>query len=359
MTTPRWTLFRTVTALALTGATVAALSGCSAGSSAAKADSSAKTVTVYTADGLNDGDDSYYQTVFAAFEKETGIDVKVVEAGSGEVLQRVKQESSNTQADLLVTLPPFIQTASGDGLLAKYAPEGSDAVPDSDKAADGTYEALVNNYIGFIRNTKDVPDAPGTWDDLLDDEYQGKLQYSTPGVAGDGTAMLMLAREVLGAKQSNAYFTKLQDNNVGPSDSTGALAAKVDKGELTIANGDVQMNNAQQESMPNLGIFFLAGEDGAPTTMSVPYSVGLVKDAPHTANAKKLLDFLYTKDAQEQATTVAGGFPARSDVHPTGDEAEKLDALMDGVEIVHPDWDDIAKNLDSYVGDWNTATGTL
>lgn len=359
MPTPRTTLIRTVTALALTGATVAALAGCSAGSSAAKADPSAKTVTVYTADGLNDGDDSYYQTVFGAFEKKTGVKVQVVEAGSGEVLQRVKQESANTQADLLVTLPPFIQTASRDGLLAKYTPEGSDAVPDTDKAADGTYEALVNNYIGFIRNTKDVPTAPKTWDDLLDSKYQGKLQYSTPGVAGDGTALLMLAREVLGAKESDSYFSKLQDNNVGPSDSTGALAAKVDKGELTIANGDVQMNYAQQKTMPNLGVFFLDGEDGTPTTMSVPYSVGLVKNAPHTANAKKLLDYLYTTDAQEQATTVGGGFPARADVKPTGQEADDLAALMDGVEIVHPDWDDIAENLDSYVDGWNTATGTL
>jgi 2-aminoethylphosphonate transport system substrate-binding protein len=343
------------TALALTGCAGSATAG---GGATTAADSS-DTVTVYTADGLNDGDSSYYAQVFAAFTAETGIDVQVVEGGSGEVLQRVNQESANTQADLLVTLPPFIQLADEDGLLTPYEPAGSENVPADDKAADGAYTTLVNNYIGFIRNTAEVTEAPTSWDDLLDPAYQGKLQYSTPGIAGDGTAFLMLAREVLGADAAYDFIGELQSNNVGPSDSTGQLAAKVDKGELLIANGDVQMNYAQSATMPNLGIFFLDGEDGTPTTLSVPYTVGLVKDAPHEEAAKQLLDYLYTEDAQALVTTAGGGFPARTDVTPTGAVADDLAAIMAGVTVVHPDWDDIATNLDDYIDEWNTVTGTL
>ncbi|MCT9820497.1 2-aminoethylphosphonate ABC transporter substrate-binding protein [Microbacterium sp. W1N] len=320
---------------------------------------SSSTVTVYTADGLNDGDESYYQQVFAAFTAETGIEVQVVEGGSGEVLQRVAQEKSNTQADILVTLPPFIQSADEDGLLVDYVPEGSQTVPADAKDADGAYTALLSNYIGFIRNTAELDEAPRTWDDLLDPAYQGLLQYSTPGIAGDGTAMLMLAREVLGDQESTEYFEKLQVNNVGPSDSTGQLAAKVDKGELLIANGDVQMNYAQSRAMPNLGIFFLEGTDGTPTTLSVPYYAGLVAGAPHEDAAKKLLDYLYTPEAQELATTAGGGFPARDDITPTGEAADALAEIMSGVTVLYPDWMDISENLDEYVQSWNTATGTL
>ncbi len=277
MPTPRTTLIRTVTALALTGATVAALTACSAGSSAAKADPSAKTVTVYTADGLNDGDDSYYQTVFGAFEKQTGVKVQVVEAGSGEVLQRVKQESANTQADLLGHTSTLIQTASRDGCSPSTRRRQRHR-PGHRQGCGRHYEALVNNYIGFFRNTKEVP--PHRRRGMTSRQpVPGQAPVLHAGVAGDGTALLMLAREVLGDKKSESFFSKLQDNNVGPSDSTGALAAKVDKGELTIANGDVQMNYAQLKTMPNLGVFFLDGKDGTPTTMSVPYSVGLVKNA--------------------------------------------------------------------------------
>lgn len=43
------------------------------------------------------------------------------------------------------------------------------------------------------------------------------------------------------------YLGKLQANNVGPSASTGKLTALVNKGELYVANGDLQMNLSQME----------------------------------------------------------------------------------------------------------------
>lgn len=141
---------------------------------------------------------------------------------------------------------------------------------------------------------------------------------------------------------------------VQEADSTGQLSAKVDKGELLLANGDVQMNYAQSESMPNLGIYFPDN-----TTLSLPYSVGLVAEAPHEANAKEFLDYLFSTEVQEMTTTVAGGFPARSDVKPTGEKADDLFALMKGVKVLHPDWAEIAADLDDILADYNSATGTL
>lgn len=350
-------LKRTLPAVAAIALGMTTLAACGSGGGSSS-HASSKEVVVYTADGLNDGDSSFYHQVFAKFKAQTGIKVSVVEAGSGEVLQRVKQEQGNTQADLLVTLPPFIQNADTDGLLTAYTPKGTDHVPATDKASDGTYYAMINNYLCMIRNTKKVPTAPGQLSDLLDSKYKNLLQYSTPGVAGDGTAFLLLVRNLLG-DQATSYVTKLQDNNVGPSESTGQLAAKVDKGELTIANGDVQMNYAQSATMPNLGIFFPKDSSGTPTTVSLPYDAGLVKGAPHSANAKKLLDFLYSDTVQEMATTVAGGFPARDDIKPTGKQADDLAALMKGVKVVNLDWDQVAKDLNSIVDDYNKATGTL
>ncbi len=39
-------------------------------------------VTVYSADGLRDGDTSWYGTVFNEFTKATGIEVQYIEGGS-------------------------------------------------------------------------------------------------------------------------------------------------------------------------------------------------------------------------------------------------------------------------------------
>ncbi|MEE1843260.1 2-aminoethylphosphonate ABC transporter substrate-binding protein [Streptomyces sp. NPDC007076] len=343
---------------AVTGclALAATLSACG-GSSAA---SDEKVVTVYSADGLKgENGDGWYDKVFKDFEKKTGIKVKYVEGGSGEMVQRAVREKSNTQADVLVTLPPFIQQADGKGLLAAYAPAGSDQVDGADKASDSKWTSVVNNYFGFIYNKKELKSAPTTWEELLDGKFKDKIQYSTPGVAGDGTAVLIKAMHDFGGKEpAMAYLKKLQANNVGPSASTGKLAPKVDKGELLAANGDVQMNYAQSKDMPNLGIWFPAKQGGKPTTFALPYAAGLVNKAPHSANGKKLLDFMLSEQAQKDVSEVGGGFSARKDVKGTDANAIELAKLMDGVEVFEPDWSDIDTNLDTYVEAWKSATGS-
>ncbi|WP_435057175.1 2-aminoethylphosphonate ABC transporter substrate-binding protein [Streptomyces sp. bgisy060] len=338
-------------ALALT----ATLTAC--GSSAA---SDEKAVTVYSADGLKgEAGDGWYDKVFADFEKQTGIKVKYVEGGSGEMVQRALREKSNTQADVLVTLPPFIQQADSKGLLQEYRPKGSDRVNGGDKSGDGTWTSVVNNYFGFVHNKKELPTPPKTWEELLDAKYRDRLQYSTPGVAGDGTAVLIKAMHDFGGQQpAMEYLKKLQANNVGPSSSTSKLAPKVDKGELLVANGDVQMNFAQARSMPNLGIWFPAKDGGEPTTFALPYAAGLVDGAPHTENGKKLLDFMLSEGAQREVSAIGGGFPARTDVKATDANAIELAALMEGVEVFEPNWADIDENLAVLVDAWKSATGS-
>ncbi|MFD0143037.1 MULTISPECIES: 2-aminoethylphosphonate ABC transporter substrate-binding protein [unclassified Streptomyces] len=343
---------------AVTGslALAATLTACG-GSSAA---SDEKVVTVYSADGLKgEKGDGWYDKVFADFEKETGIKVKYVEGGSGEMVQRAVREKSNTQADVIVTLPPFIQQADSKGLLQAYTPKGSDQVDGADKADDGKWTSVVNNYFGFIYNKQQLKEAPRTWEELLDGKYENKLQYSTPGVAGDGTAVVIKAMHDFGGQEpAMEYLKKLQANNVGPSSSTSKLAPKVDKGEILVANGDVQMNFAQSKSMPNLGIWFPAKDGARPTTFALPYAAGLVAEAPHTENGKKLLDFMLGEQAQREVSSIGGGFPARKDVKATDANAIELAELVEGVEIFEPDWADIDKNLTTYVDAWKTATGS-
>ncbi|MEV6686311.1 2-aminoethylphosphonate ABC transporter substrate-binding protein [Streptomyces sp. NPDC051130] len=357
---PRMPL-RTAAALVGSLSLAASLTACGGGSaSSAGSGGGGKTVTVYSADGLkSDKGDGWYDKVFADFTKKTGIEVKYVEGGSGEMVQRALREKTNTQADVLITLPPFIQQADGKGLLQAYAPQGSDKVNGADKAADGKWTSVVNNYFGFVYDKKELAEAPKTWEELLDAKYKGKLQYSTPGVAGDGTAVLVKAMHDFGGEEpAMEYLKKLQANNVGPSSSTSKLAPKTDKGELLVANGDVQMNYAQSKSMPNLGIWFPARDGGGPTTFALPYAAGLVDKAPHSENGKKLLDYLLGEDAQKLVSQVGGGFPARTDVRPTDANAVGLAKIMAGVEVFEPDWADIDKNLSAYVDAWKSATGS-
>ncbi|MFF3245016.1 2-aminoethylphosphonate ABC transporter substrate-binding protein [Streptomyces sp. NPDC002870] len=343
---------------AVTGSLVIAASLTACGGSSTASDE--KVVTVYSADGLKgENGDGWYDQVFKDFEKETGIKVKYVEGGSGEMVQRAVREKSNTQADVIVTLPPFIQQADSKGLLQSYEPQGADKVNGADKSGDGKWTSVVNNFFGFIYNKKELTAAPKTWEELLDAKYKDKLQYSTPGVAGDGTAVVIKAMHDFGGKEpAMAYLKKLQANNVGPSSSTSKLAPKVDKGEILVANGDVQMNFAQSKSMPNLAIWFPAKAGGKPTTFALPYAAGLVNKAPHSENGRKLLDYLLSEKAQKQVSAVGGGFSARTDVKATDANAIELAKLLEGVDVFEPDWRDIDTNLQSYVDAWKSATGS-
>ena len=94
----------------------------------------ADAVVLYTADGL----ENLYKDVLPAFEKQEGVKVNIVTAGSGEVVNRATVEKDSPKADVLVTLPPFIQQASQSGLLEPYKSVNYKNVPAIAKAADGS-----------------------------------------------------------------------------------------------------------------------------------------------------------------------------------------------------------------------------
>jgi 2-aminoethylphosphonate transport system substrate-binding protein len=224
----------------------------------------------------------------------------------------------------------------------------------------GNYVPIVNNALSFIVNPGANP-KPTTWDDLLAPQYKGKLQYSTPGQAGDGTAVLVLLQQLRGKPAALDYLTKLQANNVGPSSSTGKLQPKVSNGELLVANGDVQMN---LDSIKNDGskfeIFFPAGADGKRTTISVPYVAGVTKGAPHEESAKKLLGFLLSDDVQKTVEPDALGIPVRDQIRTASAESPLPNtpaAVLNGVDVWVPDWNSVLSELDADVAAYQKATG--
>jgi 2-aminoethylphosphonate transport system substrate-binding protein len=322
---------------------------------AAPAFAASDVVTVYAADGLHDGKGSWFETQFDAFTKATGIKVQYVEGGSGGVVERVAKEKTNPQADVLVTLPPFIQRAEATGLLQPFQPMAASAIDGGRES----YQPLVNNFQNFIYNSAELKEPPKSFDDLLGPKFKGKIQYSTPGQAGDGTAVMLQVIHAFGSKDAAFdYLKKLQDNNVGPSASTGKLTALVNKGELYVANGDLQMNMSQMTDNPNIKVFWPAGPNGERSAMPLPYYIGLVAGAPDADNGKKLIEFLLSKEAQGTVSSVALGMPVRKDVTPTDANFTKLHDAMQGVTIWTPDWAQVLKDLPADVGRWKQATGS-
>lgn len=313
----------------------------------------APVVTVYSADGLHDGNNSWYQNQFNEFTQQTGIKVQYVEGGSGAIVERLAKERTNPQADVLVTLPPFIQRAATSKLLAEFTPDAAANIPNSTTY----YTPIVNNYLTFIYNDKLLKTAPKNWDSLLDNRFKNKLQYSTPGQAGDGTAVMLQVFHSFGSKQAGLdYLGKLQANNVGPSASTGKLTALVNKGELYVANGDLQMNLSQMERNPNVKIFWPEDQQGQRSTLILPYVVGLVEGGPETENGKKLINFLLDKQSQSRVSELSWGIPVRTDITPTDEKYRTAIKMMEGVNSWQPNWDEVAVSLSDDISRWHKAT---
>ena len=140
---------------------------------------------------------------------------------------------------------------------------------------------------------------------------------------------MLQAFHAFGSKEAGfAYLKKLQVNNLGPSSSTGKLAALVNKGELYVANGDLQMNIAQMAQNPNLRVFFPAGPDGKRSTFALPYYIGLVQRRAPRRERQEADRLPAEQGGAARVSSVAQGIPVRTDVHPT-DDNYKSDRVAD------------------------------
>jgi 2-aminoethylphosphonate transport system substrate-binding protein len=78
----------------------------------------------------------------------------------------------------------------------------------------------------------------------------------------------------------------------------------VSKGELSVANSDVQMAlQSISADKSAYEIFSPTASVGTRATVAVPYAMGLAAGAPHKDNADKLMGYLLSQKVQETIST--------------------------------------------------------
>ncbi len=293
-------------------------------------------VVLYTADGLED----FYKDVLPAFERANGVKVAIVTAGSGEVVNRATVEKDNPKADVIVTLPPFVQQAASTGLLAPMTSAADPHLPAAGRAPDGVWRTFVDNYFCFGINPEVVKPKPTTFDDLLKPEFAGAVAYSNPATAGDGMAVLILTIAAFGGEDpAFAYLKKLESSVKFHTRGTGYLDVLLSRREIKVANGDLQMDLGDAAGGGlSLEPIFLTAKAGTPAlSFSLPYAIGLVAHGPNADAGHKLVDYLLSKDVQGKVGSVFG-IPARDDVKAEGKNAEVVQKAIAGVKLVPVDW---------------------
>ena len=297
-------------------------------------------VTIYSADGLHDGTRSWFETSSTPSPRRPGIKVQYVEGGSGGVVERVAKEKSNPQADVLVTLPPFIQKAAADGLLQPFKPAGADR----DRRRRRVLLALVNNYTPSS-TTAGPRTPPKTFDDLLGPSSRTRssirrparpatarpscCRSSTPSAA---RTRLRLSEEAAGQQPRPVLLDRQAD---GAGQQGRALCRQWRSADEHGADG-------RQPEHPGL----LAGR-------AERRALGLFPALLHRPGAgrapcrrRQEADRVPAEPGcPDRRSAVALGMPARKDVTPTDANFKKLQDAMQGVTIWTPDWAQVLADL--------------
>jgi ABC-type thiamine transport system substrate-binding protein len=137
-------------------------------------------VTLYTADG--------HKQVIPMFERQYNAKVNIVTDGSGAVVNRLQIEKDNPQADVVVTLPPFVQQAEQAGLLTPFTSQADSHIAASRKDNQGEWYTFVDNYITLVYNPQTLKNPPQTYNDLTGSQFKDQVAYSSsthkePGIS--------------------------------------------------------------------------------------------------------------------------------------------------------------------------------
>lgn len=246
------------------------------------------TVSVYTAHAPE-----IYNEIVPKFEEATGITVSLVQAGSGDIVQRARAEAASPLADVIWSIGGEALEANSD-LLEPYTST-------QDAELDPLYKVGTNwlPYTGIpmvlVVNTDMVAegDMPASWADLTDPKWNQKVAYA--GADSSGSAFMQLATilDVYGEEKGWELFGEMMKNFI-VTGSSGRVPRGVADGEFAV--GLTLEEAAQRYVAGGANVAIVYPE---PATSALPDAVALVKGGPNPDAGKQFIDFVLSKEIQE------------------------------------------------------------
>lgn len=228
-----------------------------------------------------------------------GITVPNDNKNSGQSLAQIVAEKGSPVADIVYLGVTFGIDAKRLGVIQPYKPKRWDEIPNGLKDPDGDWFSIHSGTLGFFVNVaalKGKP-VPQSWSDLLKPEYDGLVGYLDPSSAAVGYVGLVAANLARGGTLDDFskgidYFKALQKNH--PIVPKQTSYARVLSGEIPILI-DFDFNAYRAKYKDHCDCAFVIPKEGS---VVMPYVMALVKDDPHPAEAKKVLDYLLSDAGQ-------------------------------------------------------------
>ncbi len=297
---------------------IAALASCSVLALGACAGDGRTVLTVYSPHGKDLL--AHYETGFEAAYPDA--DVQWMDMGSQEVLDRLRAERENPQADVWFGAPAEIfERAAEEELLEPFTPSWAETIPADAKDGQarwfGTY--LTPEVIAF--NTQRVPlaDAPKDWDDVLDAAWTDRVVIRDPVASGTMRAIFgaLLERSIRETGNTEAGWDWLRRLDAQTREYTFNPTILFEK--LKRGDGWITLYN-----MPDIAT--LETRTGAPVSYVIPSSgtpmlvdaIAIVKGTRQRDLAEKYVEFVTSAEALRFAADSLLRIPARSDLDASG-----------------------------------------
>lgn len=257
--------------------------------------------------------------LFDLYTEKTGVKIKYITGKEGVLLERLKAESNNTPADMLITVDAGnLWHAAQEGVLQPVDSEVlNTAIPSNLRDPGGNWFGLSVRARTIVYNTEKVkPSQLSSYEDLSDEKWKNRLVLRTSKKVYNQSLVASLIAEH-GEEQTSQIVQGWVNNLAAApfSNDTKALeAVAAGIGQVTIVNTYYFGRLMNKKPELPLAIFWPNQETGG-VHMNVS-GAGITKHADNRDGAVKLLEWLAGEEAQAQFAALNMEFPVNKAVAP-------------------------------------------
>ncbi len=251
-----------------------------------------------------------YLPIITEFENRTGIMVDVHAGGTAEMMQAAAEASLQGECDIMFGGGIESYEAQKDLFLA-YESREIKSLDETYVSKDRKWTSFTELPIVFIYNQKLLPheDAPKTWGSLLNPKWKGQIAYADLGSSGTSYTIIASLEQILG-ESYKTLVPKLYEQLDGKLlSSSGQIIPKVSDGTYLI--GITLEETAKKYMEQGYDISMIYPLDG---TTAVPDGIAMLRNAPHSYNAGRFIDFVVGYDTQRYAMDTFYRRPIRRDI---------------------------------------------
>jgi iron(III) transport system substrate-binding protein len=291
-----------------------------------------------------------------AFEAtHPNVDVRWLDMGSQEILDRLRFERVNPQADVWFGGPTTIfDRGIADSLLQPYRPAWAAHVGPRGVGPDDLYWPAYRTPAVIAFNSRLVrpEQAPQDWDDVLAPRWTDKVLIRDPMASGTMRAIwgLIIERSLRrtgDTTEGMAWLRRLDGQTKAYALNPALLDARLARGEGLVTLWDLpDILISRSKGMPFDYVFPRSG------TVVIDDAIGLVRGCRHPEAARAFIDFVGSEEGQLLAAARVYRLPARHDLPP-----DRVPAWVAHVEhdmvVADVDWDLLARDGAAWMGYWD------